>query len=347
MSVESAVSAQPVSEPIATRVARQSRFFVTMSVHPATLWGGMFCLAAIVGARTIAGTEFGQALVGAGAGAVASAQETGVRPAVGQIDHIMVRTGHPDTLFTLFAEQFKLPVAWPLATRGGVTSGGVGFGNVNVEAIQFPGQISDTPSLVGVAFEPFASLSESIAELDRRGIHYGSPRPFGVTTSNGSTTTLWTNVTLLSLSDSDRPADAKIHIFLGEYSPDYVDAAQRRVRLRSELSDAEGGPLGVERVVEVTIGTTDLGMSEGLWTQLLAPHAAPTERLWEVGSGPAIRLVGAAENTLQGLVIEVRSLEQAERFLRDKALLGAVSNGTIALDASKVEGLRIRLVQGY
>ena len=56
---------------------------------------------------------------------------------VGQIDHIMIRTGHPETLFTLFAETFGLPVAWPLATRG-VTSGGVGFGNVNVEAIHFP-----------------------------------------------------------------------------------------------------------------------------------------------------------------------------------------------------------------
>ena len=275
----------------------------------------------------------------------ASAQETRARPAVGQIDHIMIRTGRPETLFTLFAETFGLPVAWPLATRGGVTSGGVSFGNVNMEAIQFPGQISDEPSLVGFAFEPSASLSASMAELDRREIAYGEPRPFVVTTPDGSTATLWTNVTLASLSDSDRPVDANMHIFLSEYSPDYVDVEQRRVRLRRVLSDGGGGPLGVERVMEVTIGTTNLEVSEGLWAELLAPQEVLTEGLWEVGSGPAIRLVRAAENTLQGLVIGVRSLERAEGFLREKGLLGTVSNGLITLDASKVEGMRIRLVE--
>ena len=275
----------------------------------------------------------------------ASAQGTRARTAVGQIDHIMIRSGRPETLFTLFAEVFELPVAWPLATRGGVTSGGVSFGNVNLEAIQFPGQIGDEPSVVGFAFEPSASLSESMAELDRRGIAYGEPRPFVVTTPDGAKATLWTNVTLASLSDSDRPMDAKVHIFLSEYSPDYVDVEQRRERLHRALSDGAGGPLGVERLVEVTIGTTNLEMSERLWAELLAPQRASTEGLWEVGSGPAIRLVSAAENKVQGLVIGVDSLERAETFLRETKLLGSVSSGLITLDASKIEGLGIRLVE--
>jgi len=275
----------------------------------------------------------------------ASAQGTQARPAVGQIDHIMIRTGRPESLFMLFTETFGLPVAWPLATRGGVTSGGVSFGNVNIEAIQFPRQTTDEPSLVGFAFDPSASLSDSMAEFDRRGIAYGEPRPFVVTKPDGSRATLWTNVTLASLSDSDRPADAKMHIFVCEYSPDYVDVEQRRDRLRRALSDGGGGPLGVERVVEVTIGTTNLEVSERPWAELLAPQKALAEGHWELGSGPAIRLVRAAENKLQGLVIGVRSLERAEGFLRRKGLLGTVSNGLITLDASKVEGMGIRLVE--
>ena len=56
------------------------------------------------------------------------------------IDHIMIRSDDPDELFALFSKTFQLPIAWPLAERGGVVSGGIGFGNVNIEAIMFPGR---------------------------------------------------------------------------------------------------------------------------------------------------------------------------------------------------------------
>ena len=71
-----------------------------------------------------------------------------------RIDHIMIRTGTPQALYAFFTEALQLPVAWPITSpRAGVT-GGVGFGNVNVEAIQFPGQTDSRPRLVGFAFEP-------------------------------------------------------------------------------------------------------------------------------------------------------------------------------------------------
>ncbi len=98
-------------------------------------------------------------------------------PPVRQVDHVMIRTGDPGKLYAFFTEVLQLPVAWPLATRGGVTSGGVGFGNVNVEAIQFPGKVdkASQPQLVGFGFEP-SPLRECLAELDRRGITYGPQR---------------------------------------------------------------------------------------------------------------------------------------------------------------------------
>jgi hypothetical protein len=117
-----------------------------------------------------------------------------------------------------FTETLQLPVAWPLATRGGVTSAGVGFGNVNVEAIKFPAQKPSKAQLVGFGFEP-SRLAECLTELERRGIRYGEPRPFVVTQPDGSKKTLFTNVTLQQFSDSDRPGDATMHIFLSEYSP--------------------------------------------------------------------------------------------------------------------------------
>jgi len=276
------------------------------------------------------------------AGAVA--QGIGSVP-VGPIDHIMIRAEQPRTLFTLFTETFELPVAWPLESRGGVTSGGVGFGNVNVEAIKFPGQLKAESSLVGFAFEPVSTLSDSLAELHRRGVAYGKLRPFVSTASDGAAATLWTNVTLSQLSDSDTPMDATLHIFLSEYTPEYVDSKQRRERLRTALAHNDGGPLGIDGVVEVTIGTTNPDVSRKLWGELLAPQTSSTEGFWTVGNGPSIRLVRAEKSAIQGLIIRVRSLGRAEAFLREHGLLGSVSQGLVMIDSSRVDGLRISLVE--
>lgn len=261
-----------------------------------------------------------------------------------QIDHIMIRADAPANLYAFFTETLQLPVAWPLATRGGVTSGGVGFGNVNVEAIQFPGQKSSGAQLVGFGFEP-APLAECLTELDRRGIKYGEVRPFVSTSPDGSKKTLFTNVTLLQFSDSDRPADAGIHIFLSEYSPTYVDVGQRHERLRKELLRKGGGPLGVKAIREVIIGVTDLKAATMLWGRLLEPGRPSAPGLWEVGNGPRIRLVRAGENKLQGLVISIVSLRRAEAFLREKGLLGSVSRKEVTIDPSKIQGLNIRLIE--
>jgi hypothetical protein len=277
------------------------------------------------------------------AGAVA--QPRGAVPAVGPIDHIMIRAERPETLFTLFTETFELPVAWPLANRGGVASGGVGFGNVNVEAIKFAGQTKAESSLVGFAFEPVSSLADSLAELDRRGIAHGNPRPFVITAADGVAATLWTNVTLSQFSDSDTPADATLHIFLSEYAPEYVDSEQRRERLRTALAQNDGGPLGIDGVVELTVGTTNRAVSDELWGELLSSQAPSADGSWTVGHGPSIRLVSAAEAAIQGLVIRVRSLGRAEAFLREQGLLGSVSQDLVMIDPNKVEGLRISLVE--
>jgi hypothetical protein len=273
------------------------------------------------------------------------AQAPGTIPVVRQVDHIMIRTGNPQTLFALFAEEFALPLAWPLADRKGVMSGGVSFGNVNVEAIRFAAQASGKPSLVGFAFEPASSLSASLTELDSRGIGYGQLRPFVVTAPGGSTRTLWTNVTLAQLSDSDTPAAAKMHIFLSEYTRDYVDTEQRRQRLCTALVESDGGPLGVRGVVEVTVGTTNPAVATELWGKLLAPHAPSKKGVWRVGSGPSIRVIRAEEDAVVGLVVGVASLERAKAFLREKALLGSVSRGQVTIAPDKVEGINITLIE--
>ena len=283
-------------------------------------------------------------LVFSGLGSAAHVKEQAPSP-VRRIDHIMFRTDDPGKLYACFIEALELPVAWPLATRGGVTSGGVGFGNTNVEAIQFPGQTRSHAQLVGFGFEP-SPLTECLAELDRRGVAYGEPRPFVVTGPDGAKQTLFTNVTLRQFSDADRPAGATMHIFLSDYSPTYVDVEQRRARLRRELQASGGGPLGVRAVNEVIVGATDLEAAARLWGRLLEPRRPAAPGLWRVGDGPAIRVVRAGENKVQGLVISVVSLRRAKAVLRERRLLGSVTEKDATIDPSKIQGLNIRLAEG-
>jgi len=264
---------------------------------------------------------------------------------VRQIDHVMIRSSEPKALFAFFVDVLELPVAWPLVSpRAGVTTGGVSFGNVNVEAIQFPGQADNRPRLVGFALEPSA-LQASLQELDRRGITYGTPRPLVAKTPDGSSKTLWTNVTLRQFSDTDGPADVTVHIFLSEYSPAYVNVAERRVRLRNQLIAKQGGPLGVEAVKELVIGVPDLDRARALWQALLAPTPASELNAWQIGEGPAIRLVEAEEASVQELVIRVTSLQQAKAFLRKNGLLGEDLPGAATIDRSKLNGLSFRFVE--
>lgn len=284
------------------------------------------------------------ALLTVGGSGVASQTRAAASQPIRQIDHIMIRTGSPQELYAFFTETLELPVAWPITSpRAGVVTGGVGFGNVNVEAIRFPGQTDSRPRLVGLAFEP-SGLDESLSELSRRGITTGERRPLTAVGPDGSKNTLWTNVTLPQFCDADSPANATLHIFLSEYSPAYVNVEERRSRLRKQLLERSGGPLGVVDVKEVIIGATNLEMARRLWQRLLDPVRSVTSNTWHVGNGPAIRLVSATEDRIQTLVIRVASLDRAKAFLRDKRLLGGESDGRTAIDPSKVGDLDIRLV---
>jgi catechol 2,3-dioxygenase-like lactoylglutathione lyase family enzyme len=92
-------------------------------------------------------------------------------PPIRQIDHVMIKADDPREVFALFTDTLGLPIAWPLEERGGVVSGGVGFGNVNVEAIRFPGQksVPSRAQLTGFGFEP-SPLRACLDELQRRAV---------------------------------------------------------------------------------------------------------------------------------------------------------------------------------
>jgi hypothetical protein len=265
-------------------------------------------------------------------------------PPVKQIDHILIRVNDPRRLFSFFADTLQLPVAWPVATYKGFTSGGVGVGNVNVEVIRLDDGKDSPPAepadarLIGFAFEPYP-LADSLRKLASRGVKYDEPSPYVSTQADGSKKTLWTTVNLPQFSGGD------IGIFLCEYDPSFMNVESVRAGLRDQLRAKKGGPLGVESVKEVVWGAADFKQAVERWRKLLEPIPQSEPGVWSVGDGPAMHLIPSKEDKIQGLVLYVASLTRAKAFLRKNHRLGPVSGKEVAIDPSKIQGLSIRLIE--
>jgi hypothetical protein len=267
-------------------------------------------------------------------GAYAQASQASHLPPQGlvrQIDHIVVVLDEPETLFRLFSEKLKLPVVWPFASHGAFSSGGVGFGNVNIEVA---GDARLHSGLARVALDS-NSLSEVLAGLDARGLQHGPPKPYYQENSSGVDHLLWTTVLLTELPPARE-------IFFCKFS---FDVDKRRAKIKRELQKNGGGSLGVDSVKELVIGVHDIAAARRDWANLLGPIDATQEPVWQVGSGPAIRLIEANEDQLKLLRVKVKSLGRARVFLKAEGLLGLDTEREIAIDRNRVAGADIRLVE--
>lgn len=249
---------------------------------------------------------------------------------VKQIDHLLVECRDPLALFRLFTETFGLPVTWAFKQFdefGGVVSGGVFFGNTDLEFVKFPH--TRATQLHGIGFEP-APLDVAISQLALRTIPAQASVPYEGTLPNGEYGFMWRNVMLpWFLGDAT--------IFLCERAP---YAHERREKLQRKF---DGGRLGITSVRELVIGTTDYKRMCQKWQDLLAPTEQTQPCHWQPGNGPAITLVPHTENALLRVVIEVDSLGQARKFLAANNMLGASSETEIAIDPNALDGLDIRL----
>jgi hypothetical protein len=131
-------------------------------------------------------------------------------------------------------------------------------------------------------------------------------------------------------------------VFFTEYYHGNDDA--KRAADRDSLREADGGALGVERLCEVRVGVPEIEEAWRRWSRLFAPVEPAVPCCWPLGEGPALRLVPAAHAGIQTLVLQVRSLDRARRFLRARDLLGAERDGELTLDLPKTRGLDLRLV---
>jgi hypothetical protein len=259
-------------------------------------------------------------------------------PIIRQVDHILIESGNPKALFSLFTEDLNLPTAWPMAGSKAYISGGVGAGNVNLEIFQYTdrsGILGKTQArYTGLAFEPYP-LSDALTELQTSGIPFSRPEPQYSTLPDGSRGVSLTSLTLPSFSNPG------FSIFLYEYSPAFLKVEVRRKQLGNRLTLNDGGPLGFQSVREIVIVAENAKNKQAAWSRLLGkPFSAGA---WRVGAGPAIHLVeGQGADRIQSIVLEVKSLDRAKKNLRTKRLLSPDGS---SLNPIKVQQLEIKLVE--
>jgi hypothetical protein len=269
----------------------------------------------------------------------ASAQKDRPRgPIIRQVDHILVESGNPKALFTLFTDTLQLPEAWPLTENQGFITGGVGAGNVNLEIFRYAGaKATSRARYTGLAFEPYP-LSNALRELKVRDIPYGKPEPYVSILPKGKEGTLWTTVGLPSFSHSG------MTFFLYEYSPDYLNPAIHRKQLANRITLNRGGPLGIQSVQEIVLAAADPATASAAWQKLLGrPHSPGIWRM--ITGGPAIRLVKDSSDQIKEMVFKVNSLERAQVFLKKNDLLGTVSPQSVTINPAKTQSLKIRLIE--
>lgn len=275
----------------------------------------------------------------AAAGCKASSSEPQTEPVVKKVDHITISCTDPAALFNTFTQTLGLPVAWPLSSYPGFTTGGTYAGNANIETLQFgdPGQPSGGAPpftfIYGIVFESYP-LDEVTSEFQQRGADPGEPKD-QMREENGQQVKVWTNVTLNALCTDD------YIVYLCEYTPEMEQALEQR----AAANPVPLGGIGLVGVKEIVILSTQAEQTQELWKTVFAPAPMSADGELSFDSGPAILITDGDMDVIAGLVLEVEDLRAAQDFLSQNAMLGEVSDTEVSIDPAKVQGLDIRLIE--
>ena len=260
------------------------------------------------------------------------------KPIVNKVDHILLKVEDANTqqrLWNLFADTMKLPTVWPLNDYGTFASGGVFAGNVVLEIYRHTDDFSKEgdAKLYGFAFEPYNGTESCIKELDNRQISHSKPDSSILESEDGKKETGW-----ITFGISDVLTD-ETSIFVCDYK---IDVRPGIIKASQELRNIRGGPLSLERVKEILVGTTNVKSEKKRWQNLMAPYSYDENNGFLLAEGPAIRIVENNDDSLVELLLEVTSFSQARSFLEEHNLLDKESiNDMLLIQLPDIQGLRL------
>jgi hypothetical protein len=284
-------------------------------------------------------------------------------PLVRAIAEIGIRAERPDQLFAFFTQALGLPV-----TSRSSSGGSFSLGNLTLEIGTGPasamGGITRSHTLALASNgQPLAEIAET---LRARGILHTAPlarvaqpaperapalRQTRLYLGGLLDDTVWASslfflsrVASIGTAAQTAPGlGAALQQLLDRSFPDGVVCFTQG--LDSYRQRATGGPLGIVRAQEVRVGVLDVVSASARWGRLLEPHTSQSRGCWQIGEGPALRLVSCKRAGIQLLVLQVRALAAARAYLAERGLLGFYTDDELTLRLPQAPDLHIRLVE--
>lgn len=259
-------------------------------------------------------------------------------PVVRQVDRILIESNDPGTLFNFFTKTLQLPVAWPMAENETYTSGSVSTGDVTLELFRYGAQ-KNTPlksRYTGLSFTPYP-LEDALQELRIIGILYDPPQVHTSILPNRTEGAAWKTVALPSLSYP------LLAVTLFEYNLQFLNVEVRRQQFGNRLTLNGGGPLGIVSMHTIVLESTNAKKDKSEWIRMLGKP--DSDGYLTAVLGPAFRVIQGSRNGIQRIVLKVKSITDAEAFLKQQGLSGTRKKGEIFLKHSAVQGLNISLIE--
>ena len=116
----------------------------------------------------------------------------------------------------------------------------------------------------------------------------------------------------------------------------------REASLRSAVTAGNRDGLRFEYLKEIWLGYAEPADLKP-WREFLGAWGRVNDTLWRLSQNQNIRFVRSEVKGVRGIVCKVRSMEQAERYLKQTKTYGREVHGRIELDQGKAFGLLISL----
>jgi hypothetical protein len=107
------------------------------------------------------------------------------------------------------------------------------------------------------------------------------------------------------------------------------------------VASSRGGP-GFEYVKEIWLGYAEPA-DLNVWKKFLGASGRVNDTLWKLSKNQSLRFVRSEVKGVQSIVCKVRSIEEAEQYLKKTKSFGRRVDGRIELDKTRTCGLSILL----
>jgi hypothetical protein len=266
-----------------------------------------------------------------------------VEAQINQIDHIYAACPSPDKLFHFFREQLGLPVVWDRRVKGKYESSAVWIGNVSLEFVR--GDSTHPAQFEGIGLEPSQSISDLVSTLDKSKVAHDTSQSLTFTVvdkGNPEEAIGWTSLDLLSIL----PAETDFYIIAYNNKRRFE---LNRALANDSLRHLYGGPLGVLFLKEIVICCSNLSLSQKSLKRVPGIKMSGNNH-FSFNKGPGIQLIGCAKGSekrdtgIVKIVLRVRSILTARRYLDLNRMLGEESEKRVDIDPAATGGLFVELV---